>query len=137
MNKGKENIFVVSGLNGIVGPGPDGITNYNFYSGVIQVKILGNFNQMSIYTYNYGYAGGYRILTYGSQFDNYIPHSYNFTNESNLLLTDININYPTNQTPLIPSPFSYDLNISFIDNINNYSNYPNTAYNIITLSDSN
>jgi hypothetical protein len=43
LNKGKENLFFVSGLNGMPGIGPDGITNYIFYSGVIQVKIFGNF----------------------------------------------------------------------------------------------
>lgn len=79
LNKDKEDIFIVSGLNGISGVGPDGITNYTFYTGVIQVKILGDFYKMSIYTIK-GYCGGLYILNYGSTYDNYLPHSYNFTN---------------------------------------------------------
>ena len=110
LTNNKTNLFVVSGTNAIIGPGPDGVTNYNFYSGVIQVKILGNFNQMSMYTYNYGYAGGRYILTYGEQFNNFIPHSYDFTSESNLVLTENPIECPTNQISLntLLSDLSYN-----------------------------
>ena len=88
LNKGKENIFIISGLNGIVGPGPDGNTNYTFYSGVIQIKILGNFNKISMYTFNKGYCKGLYILNYGSKYNTYLPHSYAFTNISIPLLND-------------------------------------------------
>lgn len=87
LNKGKENLFVFSGLNGMTGIGPDGITNYIFYSGVIQVKIFGNFNKMSIYTYK-GYCGGLYILNYNSIYNHYLPTSYSFTNDSNIVLND-------------------------------------------------
>ena len=88
LNKGKENIVVLSGLNGIKGPGPDGITNYTFYSGVINVKILGNFNEMSMYTYNKGYCGGLYLFKYDEYYDTYLPHSYSFTNITNSALDD-------------------------------------------------
>jgi hypothetical protein len=88
LNQGKEDIFIVSGLNGIIGPGPNGITNYTFYSGVIQIKILGNFNKMSIYTFNKGYCKGLYILNYGSKYNTYLPHSYLFTNINKPLLLD-------------------------------------------------
>jgi len=88
LNKTKEDIFIVSGLNPIQGPGPDGNTNYTFYSGVIQVKVIGNFNKMSIYTFNKGYCKGRYVLNYGKQYNNYLPHSYPFTNINRPLLTE-------------------------------------------------
>jgi hypothetical protein len=129
----KTNLFVVSGTNGIIGPGPDGITNYSFYSGVIQVKILGNFNQMSMYTYNNGYAGGHYILTYGPQFDNFIPHSYDFTTDTNLVLTENPIQYPTNKISLNKSYVSYntittDVSGRILFNNIPYDNTGNTVY---------
>jgi hypothetical protein len=129
----KTNLFVVSGTNGIIGPGPDGITNYKFYSGVIQVKILGNFNKLSMYTYNNGYAGGRYLLTYGEQFNNFIPHSYDFTNESNLLLTEQTIQYPTNKIALNTSDVSYntittDISGQILFNNIPYDNTGNTVY---------
>lgn len=131
----KTNLFIVSGTNAIIGPGPDGVTNYKFYSGVIQVKILGNFNQMSMYTYNYGYAGGRYILTYGEQFNNFIPHSYDFTTDSNLVLTENPIEYPTNQISLntLLSDVSYntittDTSGNIIFNDIPYDTTGNTVY---------
>lgn len=106
LNKGKENIFVVNGYNGILGPGPDGITNYLFYKHVIQVKVLGNFNKMSLYTFDKEYCGGKYLLTYDSIFDANIPHSYPFNDISNTQLID-------------PDPIVYntlkDLNSTIID----------------------
>jgi hypothetical protein len=84
LTNGKENIFIVSGTNSIIGPGPDGIINLSFYSGIIQVKIIGDFFKMSMYTLNKGYCGGYGILNYKRVFDNYLPHSYDFTDISNV-----------------------------------------------------
>lgn len=88
LNKGKENIFVINGINGILGPGPDGITNYVFYTGVIQVKILGNFYKMSLYTLNKGYCGGFELLTYDNIFNTNLPHTYPFNNIPNLNFND-------------------------------------------------
>jgi hypothetical protein len=106
LNKGKENIFVINGTNSISGPGPDGINNYLFYKGVIQVRVLGNFNKMSLYTFNKGYCGGLYLLTYDSIFDANIPHSYSFNNIINTTLSD-------------PSPVVYntvyELNSTTID----------------------
>lgn len=99
LNKGKENLFVISGLNQFKGLGPDN-TLYTFYTGIIQIKVLGNFNKMSIYTFFQNYSGGYYILNYGSQYNNMIPCSYSFTNETNLILNDPVIIIPTNQIPL-------------------------------------
>ena len=100
LNEGKEDIFIISGINGIIGPGPNGNTNYTFYSGVIQIKVLGNFNKMSIYTFNKGYCKGLYILNYGSKYNTYLPHSYSFTNINKPLLTDpLPIVY-TNTKPL-------------------------------------
>jgi hypothetical protein len=100
LNKGKEDIFIVSGINGIVGPGPDGNTNYTFFSGVIQIKILGNFDKMSMYTFNKGYCKGLYILNYGNTYDTYLPHSYSFTNISKLTLSDPEPIVYTNSIPL-------------------------------------
>lgn len=105
LNKGKEDIFIVSGINGIIGPGPDGNTNYEFFSGVIQIKILGNFNKMSIYTFNKGYCKGLYILNYGNRYNTYLPHSYPFTNINKSILSDplpivYTINKPLNSTIL-------------------------------------
>ena len=86
---GKENIFIISGTNSINGPGPDGITNILFYSGIIQVKIIGDFFKMSMYTFNKGYCGGYSILKYDTSFNNYLPHSYDFTDTSNNNFNDL------------------------------------------------
>lgn len=100
LNEGKEDIFIISGINGILGPGPNGNTNYTFYSGIIQIKVLGNFNKMSMYTFNKGYCKGLYILNYGSKYNNYLPHSYSFTNINKPLLTDpLPIIY-TNSKPL-------------------------------------
>lgn len=87
LNKGKENLFVVSGLNSSNGNGPNN-TPYTFYTGIIQIKVLGNFNKMSIYTSSNRYSGGYYILIYGSQYNNRIPCSYSFTDETNDQLND-------------------------------------------------
>ena len=105
LNKGKEDIFIVSGINSIVGPGPDGNTNYTFFSGVIQIKILGDFNKMSIYTFNKGYCKGLYILNYGNTYNTYLPHSYPFTNINKTTLSDplpivYTINKPLNSTIL-------------------------------------
>ncbi len=100
LNKGKENIFVVSGLNYIIGPGPDGITNYRFYSGVIQIKILGNFNKMSMYTFNKGYCKGLYILNYHRKYNTYLPHSYAFTDIINPLLDETSPIIYSNSKPL-------------------------------------
>ena len=105
LNKDKEDIFIISGINGITGPGPDGNTNYTFFSGVIQIKILGNFNKMSIYTLNKGYCKGLYILNYGSAYNTYLPHSYPFTNISKTVLNDplpivYNNSKPLNSTTL-------------------------------------
>ena len=130
LNKGKENIFVVSGLNGIKGPGPDGITNYTFYSGVIQVKILGNFNKMSIFTFNKDYCGGLYLLNYGDYYNTYLPHSYSFTNITNNILNDppsktYNTFIPLNSTTLNFGGFECTT-----------TGKPKNSYNIIT-TDSN
>ena len=125
LNKGKENIFVINGYNGILGPGPDGITNYLFYKGVIQVKVLSDFNQMSLYTLDKEYCGGKYLLTYGSIFDANIPHSYPFNTMYNRSLDD-------------PEPIVYNtfilLNSTTIDftgiNGTSFSN-SSTSYNII------
>jgi hypothetical protein len=42
---------------------------------------------MSMYTLN-GYYGGKYILIYNRLFDNYLPHSYNFTDNINLTLNE-------------------------------------------------
>jgi hypothetical protein len=89
LNNGKENIFIVSGTKSIKGPGPDGISNILFYSGVIQVKIIAGFFKMSMYTFNKGYCGGYGILNYGVVYDNYLPHSYDFIDTSNNIFVDV------------------------------------------------
>jgi len=127
LNKNKENIFIVSGLNGIKGSGPDGITNYTFYSGVIQVKVVGDFNKMSIYTLNKGYCGGLYLLNYDEYYNNFLPHSYSFTNIQNHLLNDpiptiYNTFIPLNSTNL---DFSNDNGTSF--------NKPINSYNVIQL----
>ena len=126
LNKGKENIFIISGLNGMKGIGPDGITNYIFYSGVIQVKILGNFNKMSIYTYK-GYCGGFYILNYNEIYNTYLPHSYAFTNINNLVLND---------PPDIVYSTYINLNQTTKLFTHSYGNSSNT-YNVITKDASN
>jgi hypothetical protein len=68
-------LFIVSSETTKVTVGPDSI---KYYSGVIQVKVLGNFNQISIYTED-GYCGE-NILIYGSEFNQFVPHSYSFVN---------------------------------------------------------
>ena len=136
LNKGKENIFIVSGLNGIVAPGPDGYTNYTFYSGVIQIKIIGNFNKMSIYTFNRGYCNGLYILNYGSIYNTYLPHSYPFTNIINPILNDpIPIVYSNskklNSTTL---DFTGDNGSTIISSTNGLIERQSIHYNVI-LSD--
>lgn len=125
LNKGKENIFVIIGNNSISGPGPDGITNYLFYKGVIQIRVLGEFDKMSLYTFDKGYCGGLYLLKYNSIFNANIPHSYAFNNISNRTLID-------------PPPIVYNqliiLNKTTLDftgiNGTSYSNLP-INYNII------
>jgi hypothetical protein len=125
LNKGKENIFVINGINSVSGPGPDGIANYLFYKGVIQIRVLGDFNKMSIYTLDKGYCGGKYLLLYNSIFDANIPHSYPFNNIINNTLND-------------PDPIVYNtiyvLNPTTIDFTETYGtsfgNLP-TNYNII------
>jgi len=121
LNSSKEDIFIVSGLNGLNGVGPDGITNYLFYSGIIQVKILGNFNKMSIYT-NKGYCGGLYILNYGSMYDTYLPHSYEFTNIIRNTLFDPPVISYTNLILLNPTDTLFTS--SYLQSI--------TTYNIIS-----
>lgn len=132
LNKGKEDIFIVSGINGIIGPGPDGNTNYIFFSGVIQIKILGNFNKMSIYTFNKGYCKGLYILNYGNTYNTYLPHSYSFTNISKPILNDAlpivyTINKPLNSTTL---DFTGDYGSTIVKNVQRQA----INYNVI-LSD--
>jgi len=121
LNKGKESIFIVSGLNGFTLPGPDGITNCTFYSGVIQVKILGNFNKMSIFTLK-GYCGGLYKLIYNSSYDNHLPHSYSFINTNITTLTDTSIPIYSNYIAL---------NTTDILFTSSYG-YSSSKYNIIT-----
>jgi len=127
LNKGKENIFVVNGYNGILCPGPDGITNYLFYKGVIQVKVLGKFDKMSLYTFDKGYCGGRYLLTYDSIFDANIPHSYPFNDIINTQLID---------PPLIVYNIKKELNPTTIDfkgkNGTTFGNL-STSYNIIQI----
>ena len=134
LNNGKEDIFIVSGLNGIVGPGPNGNTNFTFYSGVIHVKILGNFNKMSMYTYNKGYCKGLYILNYGSSYNNYLPHSYSFTNINKPLLMDPTPVIYTNSKPLNSTiiDFTGDNGSTIVKNISRAS----INYNVI-LTDAN
>jgi hypothetical protein len=129
LNKDKEDIFIVSGVNRIRGPGPDGNTNYDFYSGIIQVKILGNFNKLSMYTFNKGYCNGRYMLNYHKRYNNYLPHSYAFTNIS---ITDLNDPAPITYTD------SMQLNSTtrdFTDTIlvvnGTTSGNPITSYNVI------
>jgi hypothetical protein len=132
LNKNKEDIFIVSGLNGITGPGPDGNTNYTFYSGVIQIKILGNFNKISMYTFNKGYCKGLYILNYGSIYNTYLPHSYVFTNINKPLLIDpVPIVY-TNSRALNSTilDFTGDNGSTIVKNVQR----PSIHYNVI-LSD--
>ena len=133
-NKGKEDIFIVSGLNGIIGYSADGITNYTFYSGVIQVKILGDFNKMSIYTYNKGYcSNGLHMLTYNIAFNNYIPHSYSFTTISNRILSETLptvMNY--NLIPLYPTSVNF---VTDDNPLGSSSGISRSTYNIISISD--
>ena len=130
LNKGKENIFVISGLNGIKGPGPDGITNYTFYSGVIQVKILGDFNKMSMYTFNRGYCGGLYLLNYNEYYNTYLPHSYPFTTIKNDALNDPPVKLYDTFIPLN----STTLDFSKLEGTT--TGKPKNSYNIIT-TDSN
>jgi len=151
LNKGKENIFVIIGNNSVSGPGPDGITNYLFYKGVIQIRVLGDFNQMSLYTFDKGYCGGKYLLTYDSIFNANIPHSYAFNNIVNKELNELEpIVYTTiyglnsttidfrgiKGTTFDNLPMNYNIiqkdtfgRIVFTDmsnvdiNVNNYSNY--------------
>ena len=129
LNKDKEDIFIISGENRIRGPGPDGNTNYDFYSGIIQVKIVGNFNKMSMYTFNKGYCNGRYMLNYHKRYNNYLPHSYAFTNIS---ITDVND----------PEPITYNNLIQLNSTILNFadtltvvngttSGNPITSYNVI------
>jgi hypothetical protein len=133
LNEGKENIFVVSGLNGIKGPGPDGIKNYVFYSGVIQIKILGNFNKMSMYTFNKGYCGGLYLLNYGEYYNTYLPHSYSFTN---IIDTSLNDLPETKYTNYIPLNHTLDEKI-FIGTNGTSFDKPANTYNIITTDSNN
>ena len=126
INKDKEDIFIVSGINGLKGAGPDGITNYTFYSGVIQVKILGDFNKMSIYT-NKGYCGGLYILNYGSIYNTYLPHSYDFINIVKNTLND---------PPIVNYLTSIPLN-STIDPFTSSFLQPTNTYNIINKDSQN
>ena len=125
LNKGKENIFVINGINSVSGPGPDGITNYLFYKGVIQIRVLGDFYKMSLYTFDKGYCGGLYLLEYDSIFNANIPHSYAFNNISNTTLSD---------PPLIVYNITKELNPTTIDfrgiNGTTYNNLP-INYNII------
>lgn len=132
LNQGKEDIFIISGINGILGPGPDGNKNYTFYSGVIQIKVLGNFNKMSMYTFNKGYCKGLYILNYGIKYNTYLPHSYPFTNINKPLLIDpLPIVY-TNSKPLNSTiiDFTGDNGSTIVNNIQRKS----INYNVI-LSD--
>lgn len=141
LNKGKEDIFIISGLNITSSAGPDGTTNYPFYTGVIQVKILGNFNQMSMYT-NKGYCGGLYILNYGPYYDNYLPHSYDFTDiVKSTLIDEPNISYnnyislnPTTKFNVFTSSYeqsSTTYNIISRDTNNNIL-FNNNPYNSTT-----
>jgi len=87
LNKTKSNLVTISGDNSVQGIGPDQ-TTYTYYSGVVIIRILGNFGSLSIYTKDYGYAKGRALLVYGSEYDNQIPHSYAFTNETNTTMND-------------------------------------------------
>lgn len=87
LNKTKTNLVTISGDNSVQGIGPDGNT-YTYYSGVVIIHILGNFGSLSVYTKDYGYAKGRALLVYGSDYNNHIPHSYAFTNETNTIMND-------------------------------------------------
>jgi hypothetical protein len=134
LNKEKEDIFIVSGINGIVGPGPDGYTNYTFFSGVIQIKILGNFNKMSIYTFNKGYCNGLYILNYGNTYNTYLPHSYPFTNIDKSILSETSPIVYTNSIPLNSTTLDFigDNGSTIVKSVERQS----INYNVI-LSDAN
>ena len=68
LNKNQTANFVYTGdtdkkrTEQIIGTDNDG--TYDFYYGTIKITINGSFQDMSIYTFRYGYLGGYRRFVY-------------------------------------------------------------------------
>lgn len=56
------------GIKPVIGTGSNTDGNYNFYYGYIKITITGPFDPISIYTYRYGYLGGYNMLLYSELF---------------------------------------------------------------------
>ena len=40
------------------------IASYDFYYGLININVLGDFNLISVYCYHHGYMGGKNLLSY-------------------------------------------------------------------------
>ena len=106
------------------------------------MRILGNFGSLSMFTFYQNYAGGRNLLVYGSLYDNKIPHSYSFTDDSNTVINDpivilntnrVALNVYNGQEPNLVSDQNYNL-VTF-----NSLNVPTTIgkSNIITLDSSN
>jgi alpha-tubulin suppressor-like RCC1 family protein len=67
LNDGKQNLISYSGINYHGSKTVTGTTNngtYNFYWGNVTVKVSGDFEKVSTYTYNSGYMGGENVFYY-------------------------------------------------------------------------
>jgi len=89
LNRGKTNTIKYNGdINGgclnLVNTTADG--TYNFYYGNVYIDVLGNFDKVSIYSYNHGYMGGKNLLFYEKP--NYVIEDISAGANHSLIKTD-------------------------------------------------
>ena len=95
LNKNQESNFSVSNVEGKEFTSTERIIDqlndteiegtYNFYYGYVKITVNGSFNPISIYTYKYGYLGGYKRLIYEERAANLVTNFKTNVNDINLL----------------------------------------------------
>ena len=58
---------------------------YNFYYGYVKITVNGSFSPISIYTFRYGYIGGYKRLIYDDRCERLVTNFKTNINDINLL----------------------------------------------------
>ena len=95
LNKNQESNFSVSNVEGKEFTSTERIIDqlsdteiegiYKFYYGYVKITVNGSFNPISIYTYKYGYLGGYKRLIYEERAANLVTNFKTNVNDINLL----------------------------------------------------
>lgn len=58
---------------------------YNFYYGYVKITVNGSFNPISMYTFRYGYIGGFKRLIYDEKCERLVTNFKTNINDINLL----------------------------------------------------